>query len=65
MKVKKVNEEKVYSKARMSNIYSVIRCKSNECKLSCMNRDINASRNILYLLNCIIHNLDRPKCFSR
>ena len=31
---------------RMSNIHSVIRCKHNECSLCCMDRDINASRNI-------------------
>jgi len=36
--------------AKMSNIHSVIRCKHNECKLCCMDRDINASKNILGLL---------------
>lgn len=54
-----------YSKPKLSEIYKVIRCKSNECKLSCMNRDINASKNILYLLTCILEGKERPIVFSR
>ena len=30
---------------RKRGVYTVIRCKNNECKLSCMNRDVNASIN--------------------
>jgi hypothetical protein len=29
--------------ARISQVYSVIRCNHNECQLCCMDRDINAS----------------------
>jgi len=49
--------------ARMSNIHSVIRCKHNECKLCCMDRDINASKNILGLLLNQYKGEERPVCF--
>ena len=49
--------------AKMSNIYSVIRCKHNECKLCCMDRDINASKNILGLLLNQYRGEERPVCF--
>jgi transposase len=50
--------------ARMSNIHSVIRCKTNECKLCCMDRDINASKNILGLLLNQYKGEERPVCFK-
>jgi transposase len=50
--------------AKMSNIHSVIRCKNNECKLCCMDRDINASKNILALLLGQYRGEDRPLCFK-
>ena len=50
--------------AKMSNIHSVIRCKHNECKLCCMDRDINASKNILGLLLGQYRGEDRPLCFK-
>jgi hypothetical protein len=50
--------------ARMSNIHSVIRCKHNECSLCCMDRDINASKNILGLLTNQYRGLARPDCFK-
>ena len=49
--------------AKMSNIHSVIRCKHNECKLCCMDRDINASKNILGLLLNQYRGEERPLCF--
>ena len=52
------------AKARMSNIYSVIRCKHNECSLCCWDRDINASKNILGLLTNQYKGLARPNCFK-
>lgn len=52
------------SQARMSVINSVIRCSSNECSLCCMDRDINASKNILRLLHLQQGNKKRPQCFS-
>jgi transposase len=50
--------------AKMSNIHSVIRCKHNECKLCCMDRDINASKNILGLLLGQYRGEERPLCFT-
>jgi len=50
--------------AKLSNIHSVIRCKHNECKLCCMDRDINASKNILGLLLGQYRSEERPVCFS-
>jgi hypothetical protein len=52
-----------YTKARLSQINSVIRCKLNECKLCCMDRDIKASKNILYLLKLQKAGKKRPECF--
>ena len=50
--------------ARLSNIRSVIRCKNNECKLCCMDRDINASKNMLRLLQHQYRREERPACFK-
>lgn len=50
--------------ARMSVINSVIRCSSNECSLCCLDRDINASKNILHLLHLQMEGRRRPRCFS-
>jgi transposase len=50
--------------AKLSNIHSVIRCKHNECKLCCMDRDINASKNILGLLLGQYRGEERPLCFK-
>ena len=52
------------TKARMCYINSVIRCKFNECSLCCMDRDINASKNILLLLQLQKADKKRPDCFS-
>lgn len=49
--------------AKLSNIHNVIRCKHNECKLCCMDRDINASKNILGLLLNQYRKEERPVCF--
>ena len=64
-KIDKESGEIKYNKPKLSEIYKVIRCKSNECKLSCMNRDINASKNILYLLTRIFEGKERPDAFKR
>ena len=50
--------------AKLSNIHSVIRCKNNECKLCCWDRDINASKNILGLLLNQYRGEERPACFK-
>ena len=57
------NKKLCKGKARMSEYHSVIRCSSNECKLCCMDRDVNASKNILLLLQCEKQGKRRPKCF--
>ena len=41
-------------------VYKVIRCKNNECKLSCMDRDVNASINMLFLLEKLLGGEKRP-----
>ena len=51
------------TQARMCVINSVIRCSSNECSLCCMDRDINASKNILLLLQYQQVGKKRPDCF--
>lgn len=53
-----------YTEAKMSNINSVVRCSSNECKLCCIDRDINASKNILLLLQLEYKGKRRPECFK-
>jgi hypothetical protein len=63
-KVIRKKRDGTYTKARISQINSVIRCKLNECKLCCMDRDINASKNILYLLQLQQAGKKRPECFS-
>ena len=64
----KRNGKTVLSK-RKRGVYTVIRCKNNECKLSCMNRDVNASINMLFLLENLLNGSAlariRPSKFSR
>jgi hypothetical protein len=55
--------EKV-KKTVISTYRRVIRCSSNECTLCCMDRDINASKNMLFLLQCQRDGVMRPSCFS-
>ena len=62
-KVIRKKRDGTYTKTRMSVINSVIRCKLNECKLCCMDRDINASKNILFLLQLQKAGKKRPECF--
>ena len=52
------------TKAKLSVINSVVRCKINECSLCCMDRDINASKNILFLLQLQKAGKKRPQCFN-
>ena len=52
-----------YTQTRLSQIYSVIRCNLNECTLRCMDRDVNASKNILHLLRLQTSGEKRPECF--
>ena len=63
-KVIRKKKDGTYTKARISQINSVIRCKLNECKLCCMDRDINASKNILLLLQLQQTGKRRPEYFS-
>ena len=52
------------TKAKLSVINSVVRCKINECSLCCTDRDINASKNILFLLQLQKAGKKRPQCFT-
>jgi len=63
--IKKDRKTKELTKVKMSNIYSVIRCINNECSLYCMDRDINASKNMLHLLQQLYRGEERPPCFNR
>jgi len=63
-KIIRKKRDGTHTKARMSIINSVIRCKLNECKLCCMDRDINASKNILFLLQLQKEGKKRPECFN-
>jgi hypothetical protein len=63
-KIIRKKRDGTHTKARMSLINSVIRCKLNECKLCCMDRDINASKNILFLLQLQKEGKKRPECFN-
>ena len=45
--------------------HSVLHCRSNVCLNKTVNRDDNASRNILELTFAMLTKLDRPACFSR
>ncbi len=51
-------------RGKISNVHSVIRCNHNECQLCCLDRDINASKNILYLLELQYKGKRRPECFK-
>ena len=53
-----------YEKHKDVHKHSVIRCKTNECKLCCLDRDINASKNILGLLLNQYRGEERPVCFK-
>ena len=55
----------VIESKRKREVYKVIRCKNNECKLSCMDRDVNASINMLFLLEKLLGGEKRPTEFSR
>jgi hypothetical protein len=66
------NKEKYEKKEGISDAkredkrtYSVIRCKNNGCRLYCMDRDINASKNILNILIREKEGLERDECFKK
>ena len=63
-KVVRKKRDGTKTRAKMCYINSVIRCSSNECTLCCMDRDINASKNILLLLQLQKTGKKRPECFS-
>ena len=50
---------------RTSHIHSVLHCKTSGCLSITVNRDVNASRNILELTLCIVYRLSRPVWLSR
>ena len=46
-------------------VHSVLHCRTNGCLSMTVNRDVNASRNILELILTILRGVDRPECFCR
>ena len=56
-----IKEEKVLKKVA---IYGLRRCMNNECRIT-WNRDINASRNILKILECDLRGMERPQYLKR
>ncbi len=62
--IRKDRKTKELKKARMSDVHSVIRCINNECSLYCMDRDVNASKNMLYLLQLLYRGEERQACFK-
>lgn len=52
-------------KWRKSKVHSVLHCRNSGCNGMTVNRDSNASRNILMLLKLSAQSSDRPLAFSR
>jgi len=50
---------------RTVKVHSVLHCRTNGCQGKDVNRDVNASRNMLMLLQCALHGLLRPPEFAR
>ncbi|KAF1336069.1 hypothetical protein FI667_g581, partial [Globisporangium splendens] len=50
---------------RVMKVHSVLHCTHNGCRGMTVNRDANASRNILLLLECEIPGVNRPVAFCR
>lgn len=46
-------------------IHSVLCCKNTQCPRKVMNRDVNASRNILEIMLSVLTTGRRPECFQR
>ncbi|KAG1696158.1 hypothetical protein DVH05_018693 [Phytophthora capsici] len=50
---------------RTRKVYSVLHCLNNGCRGMTVNRDVNASRNMLRLLQCKLRDEDRPVAYTR
>ncbi|RLN57811.1 hypothetical protein BBJ28_00021434 [Nothophytophthora sp. Chile5] len=50
---------------RTHKAHSVLHCSSNGCRGMTVNRDVNASRNMLHLLQCKLSSIDRPVAYTR
>lgn len=50
---------------RSQKVHSVLHCRSNGCLGMTVNRDVNASRNMLRLLECKLRRQDRPVAYTR
>ncbi|RLN75737.1 hypothetical protein BBJ28_00007540 [Nothophytophthora sp. Chile5] len=50
---------------RTQKVHSVLHCSSNGCRGITVNRDANASRNMLRLLQCKLNGIDRPVAYTR
>ena len=52
-------------KQSSKKVHSVLCCKNTQCERNVMNRDVNASRNILEILMSTLTSKIRPICFRR
>ncbi|RLN88805.1 hypothetical protein BBJ28_00019535 [Nothophytophthora sp. Chile5] len=50
---------------RTQKVHSVLHCSSNGCRGITVDRDVNASRNMLRLLQCKLNSIDRPVAYTR
>ncbi|KAK1930498.1 hypothetical protein P3T76_014169 [Phytophthora citrophthora] len=50
---------------RTQKVHSVLHCLNNGCHGMTVNRDVNASRNMLRLLQCKLRDEDRPVAYTR
>ena len=44
-------------------LHSVLHCKTSDCLIMTVSRDVNASRNILELTQALLAGQPRPECF--
>jgi hypothetical protein len=56
------DHEKVH---RSQKVHSVLCCTNTQCERKVMNRDVNASRNMLEILKSVLMTGLRPDCFKR
>ena len=50
---------------RSRKVHAVQHCQNSDCSCTTVNRDVNASRNILHLLMREVEKKERPVCFTR
>jgi hypothetical protein len=61
---KKVRDDET-GRITYQNVHSVLHCRNSGCLSMTVNRDVNASRNILEILRAMVDGLERPEPFRR